>query len=383
MATERLINLDDASPLEPNLRPGYRKLGVLNGVLIGLALALGTWGLEALSLIRLPVPLANGSLILGTLMLTMLCGLTGWLTSRRDWAWLTVILWTIMGVIASLLIGYQPSIGRTMAVWLVDLRFWGIPVYPVQGANYLGVVLGGLFIILILIVLAILQGGRLESAQSELKESTRMSKRSLWILLIPLPIVAVAGWATGQMLLNPAATAANVVFDAVETTWDYEGDLFELGLERGANYAALRPIQDQMTENYTLKIGQIDPASSMAFVLAEFDNGAWISCRIINDQLSFCYDAAPPYTTGLASLITGEPVPEDCRFCLPQVEEETADWLRQQGDILGDDPQIERLAQWGGYVLMGVTSNTGDHALECWFNSMSPVTLERCEVVDP
>ena len=138
-----------------------------------------------------------------------------------------------------------------------------------------------------------------------------------------------------------------------------------------------------MTENYTLRVGQIDPASSMAFVLAEFDNEAWINCRTINDQLSFCYDAAPPYTTGLASLISGEPVPEDCLACLPRVEEETADWLRQQGEVLGDNLQIERLAQWGGYVLMGVRSEAGDQALECWFSSMSPVEIEHCETVTP
>ncbi len=383
MATEKLINLKDSSHIDPHLRPGYRKVGLLNGVLIGLALALGSWGLEAWNLIRLPVPLAHGSLIVGTLFLTLLCGLSGWLTSRQDRVWLTTILWTVAGMIASLIIGYQPSIGRTSFVWLADRRFWGIPVYPVPGDNYWAVVLGGLLVILVLLVLAILQGQRLESAQRELKDNGGMSGRSWWMLLVPLPIVAIAAWATASMILNPAASAANVVYDAIEVTRGYEGDLFELGLERGSNYAALRPIQDQMTENYTLKIGEIDPDSSVAFVLVEFENGAWINCRTINDQLSFCYDASPPYTTGLASLISGEPVPEDCRFCLPGVKEETARWLRQQGDVLGDNLQIERLAQWGGYVLMGVRSEAGDQALECWFSSMSPVEIEHCETVTP
>jgi hypothetical protein len=359
-------------------------VGLFNGVLIGLALALGTWGLEALSLIRLPLPLAHGSLILGTLMLVLLCGLSGLLSSRMNWTWLTVILWTVAGMIASLIIGYQPSFGRSLVIWLVDWRFWGIPVYPVPEGSYWGlIVLGGLFIILVFIVLALLQGQRLDAAQRELKEKARMSRRAWWMLLAPLPLVAVAGWATGSMLLNPAASAANVVYDAIETTRDYEGDLFALGLERGANYAAVRAVHDRMTENYTLHVGEIDPASSTAFVLVEFENGAWINCRTINDQLSFCYDASPPYTTGLASLISGEPVPEDCLGCLPRVEEETADWLRQQGDVLGDNLQIERLAQWGGYVLMGVRSEAGDQALECWFSSMSPVVIEHCETVTP
>ena len=241
MATVGSLNLDDASSLDPHLRPGYRKVGLFNGVLIGLALALGTWGLEALSLIRLPLPLAHGSLILGTLMLLLLCGLCGWLSSRMNWTWLTVILWTVAGMVASLIIGYQPSFGRSLVIWLVDWRFWGIPVYPVPEGSYWGlIVLGGLFVILVFIVLALLQGQRLDAAQRELKEKARMSRRAWWMLLAPLPLVAIAGWATGSMLLNPAASAANVVYDAIETTRDYEGDLFVLGLERGANYAAVR-----------------------------------------------------------------------------------------------------------------------------------------------
>lgn len=383
MATAGLIDLDDLYSLQSHQRPGYRKLGLLNGLLIGLALALGAWGIEAWKLLRLPMPLAYGGLVIASLILTLLCGFTGWLTSRLANAWITVISWTFVGIIASLFVGYQPTVGRTIAVWLVDRRFWGIPVYPAINGGHWAVMLGGIFIILIFFVLALLQGQRLDSAQHELKKNTRLSARSWLILLTPLPLVAIAGWATASMPINPSTTAANVVLDAIMTTRDYEGDLVELGLERGSNYGAVRSVQDQMTGEFTLNVGQIDPASSIALILAEFDSGVWITCRVINDQLSHCYDATPPYTTGLASLITGDPVPEECRFCVPAVEEETARWLSQQGDVLGDNFQIERLAQWGSYVLMGIRSETGNQALECWFNSMSPVQLEHCEFVNP
>jgi hypothetical protein len=383
MAKAGLINHDDPSFLQVYQRPGYRKLGLLNGLLIGLAMVMGAWGPEAWKLWRLPMPLAYGGLVIASLILLLLYGFTGWLTSRLANAWITVISWALVGIIASLFVGYQPTVGRTMAVWLVDRRFWGIPVYPAINGGHWAVMLGGIFIILIFVVLALLQGQRLDSAQHELKKNTRLSARAWLILLIPLPLVAVAGWATASMPINPSATAANVVLDAITTTWDYEGDLVELGLQRGSNYGAVRAVQDQMSGEFTLNIGQIDPASSIALILAEFDNGAWITCRVINDQLSHCYDATPPYTIGLASLITGEPVPEECRRCPLHVKDETADWLRQQRDLLGDNPKIERLAQWGGYVLMGVTSETGDKALECMFNSMSPVELDRCEFVSP
>jgi hypothetical protein len=136
-----------------------------------------------------------------------------------------------------------------------------------------------------------------------------------------------------------------------------------------------------MSADYTLMIGDSDPIMSTMYVIAQFDNGAWINCRVLADQLNFCYDAAPPYTVGLSSLITGQPVPEECRNCVPQSENAQLDWLRSHHDRFGPDLQISRLAQWGRYVLMQVSSESSGQAIECWFEGTSPVWLESCTEV--
>ncbi len=383
MASTQMKKDDNTLDLEAHERPAYRRLGILNGFLIGLALALGAWAAEAVALAQLPLPVQHPSLALGSFLLILVCTLAGWLTSRWVKFVLTLLAWLLAAVMATLIIAYQPSFGRNLVAWLGDSRFFGLPIFPNLDAPIWSIFVAGFAIFLALSLLAFVQAYRLEGAQRELGTGGRMSGRSLFMLLWPMIFVAVAGYVTNNITGDKSARDALLVQEAIDTGRTYEGDLFQLGLERGVNYSAIKGVRDQMSPNYSLLIGGVDDDTITTFIVVDFDNGAWITCRIINGQLNYCYDAAPPYTTGLASLISGEPVPEDCLGCMPRVEEETADWLRRQGDLLGDDPQIERLAQKGGYVLVGVTSKTGDHALECWFNGMSPVTLEQCEIVNP
>lgn len=360
-------------------RPGYRRLGLLNGLLIGLALALGLWGFEAVRLASLPIPLPFPAFILSSLSLVLLCGFAGWLSSHSGGAGRAFLIWLIVAAIIAVLIDYLPNYGRTLAVWLADRRFWGLQVYPVAADVTIGgLVLAGIFIILTLIVLALLQDYRLERVYSELGENEHLTAIAWFLLLLPLPLVAGAGFITNYIRTDATAAAVALVDKAIQTNLTHEGDLFQLGLEEGISYNALRGVRDQLSTVYSLRIGEVDQETVTTFVVAHFSNGAWINCRVINEQLSFCYDAAPPYTIGLESLITGSEVPEDCRGCLPQVEDELADWLQARGDRFDGRPEIYRLAQWGRYALMRAEAENGEFAIECWFEGVSQVRLQRC-----
>ncbi|NIV31783.1 MAG: hypothetical protein GWN58_20545, partial [Anaerolineae bacterium] len=89
-------------------------------------------------------------------------------------------------------------------------------------------------------------------------------------------------------------------------------DLFELSLDEGINYNAIAGLQELMSEDYTLSLGQIDlGAAETVYVVADFDNGAWINCRVIMDQVALCYDASLPYMQGLPAVIDTGELPED------------------------------------------------------------------------
>jgi hypothetical protein len=116
-------------------------------------------------------------------------------------------------------------------------------------------------------------------------------------------------------------------------------------------------------------------------VTADFDNGAWIDCRVVNEQVGFCFDGSPPYTIGFASLITGDPLPEVCAGCIIRVDETWRSWLRARNDNFDSNPQMEKVVQWGTYTLMRAESPDGDYAVECWFQRLVVIELDSCSEV--
>jgi hypothetical protein len=357
----------------------YRRLGLVNGLLIGLALVASIWVPQALELGGIPTPSPYGSMLVAALPVVLLCTLIGWGTARMERTVVTMIVWFAASIVITLLVAYQPNWLRSFVVWLVDTRFWGRTIYPAPEALLGGRIVSGFLVIGVLTFLGIAQDYRLEGIQSSLGRKGRATFGTIARFLLPLFFVAVAGVVTGNIFGSAQTTVALSQTDEVfRTGRTYEGNLFELDLETGLRYSAIKGVRDQMSANYTLLIGEIDPLSSTVFVVAHFDNGAWINCRVLDGALQFCYDASLPYTVGLASLITGEPVPEDCRGCLPRGNETLFGWLRQQGRAFSGPPLITRLAQQGSHVLMRAESPDGSAAVECWFEGNNRVELVSC-----
>lgn len=377
MAEARPYELDLNAP-EHHTLPAYRRLGLLNGLLIGLALGLGAWALEMVRVARLPLPLAVPTLLFGMLLMTLLGGLVGWLSARIANTVVTVLLWLGAGLVAQFLLGYAPFFGRSLVVWLADPRFWGRHIFPnTLGGTTSGLVLGGLIIFLVLGVLALLQNYRLEGMMSEMGRRWLPNGRVWWALLLPLPLVFLASLATNNVMSNPAATAADITHRAILQAQTIEGDLRDVPGVADTGLMSLRPVQDRIDGPFSLGIAGVDSATSTVVITADFDSGAWINCRVINDQLTFCYDAAPAYTTGLISLVTGQPLPEECRGCILQATDEAAAWLAERRAAFGPQPTTERLAQWGNTVLMRVSGDA--IAAQCWVEGVSPAVLTACE----
>jgi hypothetical protein len=359
------------------------RLGLRNGLLIGLALALGAWAPDAISLSTSHVRLLYPSLLLGCLALLLLGGLAGWLATWFGRAFASGLIWLLAASLMAWTIGHLPYEGRSLTVWLADRRFWGLPVYTFSPPAQWRMVMAGFFIVLLLVILGLLQNYRLEGIPVGINTGGRMGCRAWFSLILPLPLVLGVGLIADNLVNSPLRVAPKHVHEAIRTGRTYPGDLFELSLERGVNYNAISGVRDQMSESYSLLIGEVDlGVASTIFVVAHFDNGAWINCRVVADQLSFCYDASPPYQQGFSALLTTGETPEDCLLCKIKVNDEQRDWLLARSGYFAGSPRLTRLAQGGSYVLMHAESPDGDYAVECLFKGISPVRLEHCREVN-
>ena len=366
----------DEDVLERRLRT---RLGLLNGSLIGLALALGVWALDAIFLLTAPVRLGGPSLLLGALALVLLGGLAGWLAALIGRSWVSALLWLVAGWLMVLVIGHVPYEGRNLLVWLGDRRSWGLPVYAFSDAAQVGMWLAGFFILLLLGLLGFLQAYRLESIAGEAEGERRLGARGWFLLLLPLLLVLAVGLLADNMVNSPLRSAPRLVHEVIRTGRTYPGDLFALSREAGVNYNAIAGLQDKISEDYKLSLGSIDlGAAETVYVVADFDNGAWINCRVVMEQVAFCYDASLPYMQGFPALLTSGDLPEDCPQCFFRAGEEQREWLRARSEMMGDSPQVARLAQWGSFVLIQAESSDGEYVMQCLFDGASPVVLDRC-----
>lgn len=361
----------------------YRTLGLLNGIFIGLALSLGTWGISLYSQALLPTRLPAAGYVLAGLIVIIFTGTAGWLSARFAKGWLTVSIWFIVSLLSVLVIGFESTYIRTLLAWLSDGRFLGLPVYPLPTGSTLPNLIAGFFVFIVLVVLAFLQDYRLEGIHGRLADNNRLSFASIVFLFLPLPFVFLAGLITYNIVGGANAPfAIELVHEVIQTGRSYEGDLFELSRQEGLNYNALRGVKDMLGENYVLGISGFDPASSTVVVTAEFDNGAWIDCRVVNEQVGFCVDAAPQYITGFATLITGDPLPETCLGCIIRIDDSWRSWLVERQDAFGSDPQISKVVQRGTYTLLHAEAPDGDFAIECWFSRSGVIELESCTEVE-
>lgn len=378
------IATPDALDRERELRRLGLKLGLRNGLLVGLALALGVWAPDAILLSTSHVRHIYPSLVLGLVCLLLLGGLAGWLTAVTAKIWAGVLIWLAAAVLMTLVIGHLPYEGRSWLQWLADRRSWGLSLYSFGEVAEQTMVFAGFFILFMLAFLGLIQGIRMESIAGEIPSQGRLTGRGWFMMLLPLPFVAAVGLVADGMVNKPMRVAPRLVHEAIETSRTYAGDLFALSLESGLNYNAVTPVRDQVGADageYTLSIGSVDLGlSDMVVVVADFDGGSWINCRVVADQLSYCYDASQPYYRGLSELLSSGQVPDDCPACAISVSDDQRSWLLGRSVSFAGSPHVTRLAQWGSSVLVTAESTAGDYALECRLQGFNPVRLESCRV---
>lgn len=362
----------------------YRRLGALNGFLIGLIIAASYWLPKVIELSGIPVQFPHVGAIGSSLFLILLCTLTGWITARISKLGVTILLWLMSAVIVTVSLGLLPNLTNNFVIGLLDNRFAGFSIIVAPEINtWWAFAIVGYILIIFIVFLAILQDYRLEKAHMELTTKGQLSIRAFGLLFFPALLTAAGALVTPDFIGSAPRQSLRMTHQGIEEGRVIAGDLFETSLEKGFNYAALQGVREQIDGDYELMVGEVDEYGSTVIIVAHFESGSWINCRVNvafgrAKYFSFCAEAQRPYTIGFASLLTGEPLPENCIGCLPTIDEEWQRWLDKRVVKLGKNAKFERIAQQGRFVLVQARSSDGEYALECMFEGLANVTLLNC-----
>jgi hypothetical protein len=235
---------------------------------------------------------------------------------------------------------------------------------------------GSFFPALILVALGLFQDYRLEGIRSAMN-AQKLGGRAWLLLLLPLPLLVAAGLAAdgaiNQPLRNPPLAVAEVIRGVVP----YTGDLDALTRQSGINYSALHSVRDKLTPNYRLRLGEVDLSEEQTVIVAaDFDNGAWINCRVLADQVGFCDDALADYAQPLQVLLSGQDLSQ-CAGCQLEVSGDWQAWLADKGRFTGN-AQITLVAHSGSYAIMRAANPASGYAVQCLFHGNRTIGLEHC-----
>jgi len=354
------------------------RLGLLNGALVGMALALGAFGPSAWVAGGACSFLWYAGLLFGLICVVVLAGLSGGLAALLPKASLAFLFWAAGGWGVTVVLGHLPYEGSTLVAWLLDRRFWNLSLYPFSPAALVRQAMAGFFVVLALAILGLLQPHRLEGVAGACGPNRRLTGHAWFLLALPLPLLFGVGLIADNLVYQPLRRAVGLTDQVIRTARAYDGDLFALSIERGVNYNAAAGVRDLLGPGHVLSIGEIDlGAAGTVFVVAHFDNGAWVNCRIVADQVSFCWDASPAYLRGLPAFLAGQAV-EGCPECKVVVDGAACASPDAWEGRFSEPPRVRHVAQQGSYVWMRAESAVGDQAVDCLLRGITSVRLVEC-----
>jgi hypothetical protein len=351
-----------------------------SGLIIGLGLALGLWGPTLYTWLTQPIQAQHAGLSLaGLAFVLVVCLATSWLTASWSRAALVMLAWAAAALALTVGVAQLPFAGRTWLTWLWQPMLAGQPLYGVEALS-ISMALAGFFLVVMLSVLGLLQGYRLDNLLLERGPTGRLSERGRVLLWLPLPVALALGLIAGNIYSGSLWLGVRSVAQVIDEGRAYVGDLFWYGQQRGLHYIAIEPFLAQMDGPYRLTLETQYPGFIGIDVDAHFDNGFWLRCRVTPrgdnrryDYVASCLDAGQAYVGGLAALLRDESL--TCRACKPTVSAEWRAWLATR---FPQPPQVALAAAAANVAVVRLDSAESPTAVLCWLQGPPPVTLTTC-----
>jgi hypothetical protein len=349
------------------IKSNYRKLGLLYGIIVGVAYSLSTWGFDAYTLYRVDASLPWLKISIGLLFCVFVGGIAGLLVGSQDRGIVAVILWVLAGVSFAWITGHLPFDISSAAIGLLDPQFKGLEVYPLYEST-------GVRLTILLLVTGAL-GGISGALQLVILDSARSASTRLgqfFILFLGIPFFVLAGFMNDGQINQITRDPLIAVDKLVNFALEHQGETIDPQVALDMHYGSLRKIEDVLVQPQSIMLSDYDQ-TSMLSTSVELDlNRTWARCNVVNKQVTMCWPTLQLYQEGLVCIVNQE---ERCRI---NPSEEALAWLDLYGDRLGDVPEISIEASRGMVLFMNIEIESGEQFL-CRFREAQPIYFEGCE----
>ena len=262
-----------------------QRLGVIYGLVAGLAFSIAAWGKDGITLAALHVSYAWIKFLPGVVISSLVGGLVGWASMKIAKTWVSLILWVVFGLILVWLIIWLPFVSTPYLLKIIQPGLGEWIDYPmIAHVDQLKIL--GIMVITIPVFLCGL-------AENNIIETVMLSSHKGSLLAIVLAcglLMGTAGSAgddlTNKRFREPVRALVNLFQFAIDTQ-DEEVD--EL-VKRRMRFAVVAGLDEILTEPYSLTLVAFDaPLAQMDF-LVDFE-GIWVKCTTVYSQPIMCEQA--------------------------------------------------------------------------------------------
>jgi hypothetical protein len=344
-------------------------MGLVFGLLAGLAYGLAVWGLNAFRLWQSAAEPAWLMAGISILLVTGVGGLVGWLCARIDNAFVAFLAWVAVGVLFSWLAMETNYHLINQVVELLYPEFDGLHVYPLE--SFIRLFRGVMFVIIGFTsgLAGVFQLYLVEAAVNAGASAGRVT-----IIIVNLMMFAAVGLVSDTIcqrpLREPLVSLAYSINDVKSAAAeDREPD--------GMSQRALKVLGERIYRPYKLFSGTNDPDSLITGTVHLDFSGEWAMCTVFEGVLSYCDLSEKIFAGRLGCLLDGGTQ----WACMIHVPEEKQAELQAVSYDLGEYTQIRVVRQMGDAVLLDLQGQAGA-SYRCVLRLSGNTVYDRCIRID-
>ena len=342
--------------------------GVAIGLVYSLVYGLAVWGPDTWVLARSHAELAWVKLLFGLPLVLVIGATAGGLAARsgRPGAW--VGAWMAGGILASFVVGQMPFAGYNVATWIGEPRLWPLDIYPAGPSGAARMVLATLVTGCAGSAAGLLVYLGVERAEGAPTQGDEPDGRS-WVALALSLLLALGTGLLGDEVVNARLRAGHQAVHRAISRGPEGGDT---ALFRGRSSA-----------DRTLHLIDYHLESAQVTVDVAFEDGSVVRCRTLGHRLADCRPVVPEFEAWMDALIQeartgGQGAAIVAYRGQLSVNAGRLSWLASQGEWMGENYEIVREMQRGGWVTTSARFDDG-YVLTCDFCGEAPVILQGCQ----
>ncbi len=258
------------------------RLGLLYGLVAGIAFSFFAWGLDAIRLANAHVAYPFAKFVPALIFCGLVGAAIGWLTIRLNRWYMTVILWLVFAVLGVWLMLWLPIEFSAEFLSRQSPIFAQRIAYPmINGVDQFRII--GMLVVGVLMLIC----GSIESTVVEHALSTA-NGGVITIVLICVLLMGIAGLGVDDMINKPFREPVQVLDDLFDFAIANHGKEVDITLARKKHLSAVEDITDLLLINgRRITLIGFDPMLGQLDFLVDF-HGTWVRCTTIYSQPTDC-----------------------------------------------------------------------------------------------